>query len=316
MREDEKWLLEEVAEVAKTSNELENNIVQTNPKTHKVQVHAAEIIEEGQMEYEMQQHGNEEMQEENSEDEDDEDDVFDGSDDEDYYCVLCDFRNKRESEMENHALDKHIEMEEDGLSHCQEDCEYTSKEKQELLTHYRRVHKEEENKTAMSTPEDKLNSHFQAVQKSKEQEKEKIDNNLRDKQSEVDENLKLKEEIKVLQRNFKRLEGMYQESLDEVNQVKSEYEAKLIAANDKFSVIKAENETLKEKVDILFKLGKSYLEKNNNTNKVNNSPEDPDIIEVLEDDEVEKTTKDDLMKLAKNKLSGYCLLYTSPSPRD
>ena len=83
----------------------------------------------------------------------------------------------------------------------------------------------------MSTPEDKLNSHFQAVQKSKEQEIEKIDDNIRDKQSEVDENLKLKEEIKVLQRNFKRLEGMYQEALDEVNQVKSEYEAKLIAAN-------------------------------------------------------------------------------------
>ena len=233
------------------------------------------------------------------------DDVFDGSDDEVYYCVLCDFRNKRESAMENHALDKHIETEEDGLYHCQDDCEYTSKEKQELLTHYRRVHKEEENKTAMSTPEDMLNSHFQAVQKSKEQEIEKIDDNLRDKLSEVDENLKLKEEIKVLQRNFKRLEGMYQEALDEVNQVKSEYEAKLIAANDKFSVTKAENETLKEKVDILFKLGKSYLEQNNNTNKINKSPEDPDIIEVLVDDEVEKTNNDDMMELVKNKLSGY-----------
>lgn len=297
--------LEEEAEAAKTSNELENNIVQTNPKTHMAQVHAAQNIEERQMEYEMQQHGKEGKQEENSEDEDDEDDVFDGSDDEVYYCVLCDFRNKRESAMENHALDKHIETEEDGLYHCQDDCEYTSKEKQELLTHYRRVHKEEENKTAMSTPEDMLNSHSQAVQKSKEQEIEKIDDNLRDKQSEVDENLKLKEEIKVLQRNFKRLEGMYQEALDEVNQVKSEYEAKLIAANDKFSVTKAENETLKEKVDILFKLGKSYLEKSNNTNKINKSPEDPDIIEVLEDDEVEKTTNDDMMELVKNKLSGY-----------
>ena len=302
----------EEEEDATVTNELEKNIAQTTPKTQTVQaqVHAVRNIEEVPKAQEIQlQHGKQNGNEENSENsddededkyEDDDDEVFDGLDDENYHCFLCDFSNKSETEMENHALDQHIDPEEDGLYHCQDDCEYTSQEKEDLLTHYRRVHKDKENE---STPEDELNRHFQAVQKSKVTEIEKID--LTDKQSEVDETLKVRDELKVLQRNFKRLEGLYQEALDEVNQVKSEYEAKLITANDKFSVIKAENETLKEKVDILFKLGKSYLEKNNNTNKTNKSPEDPDIIEVLEDDEVEKTTKDDLMKLAKNKLSGF-----------
>ena len=60
--------------------------------------------------------------------------------------------------------------------------------------------------------------------------------------------------------NFERLEGMYHDSLEEVNQVKSEYEAKLIRANDNQAVIMSENEALKEKVDILFKLGRSYID--------------------------------------------------------
>jgi hypothetical protein len=67
--------------------------------------------------------------------------------------------------------------------------------------------------------------------------------------------------MKVLRRSFERLELMYHQSLEEVNQVKSEYEAKLIVANDSFRDVKQENEQLKERVDILFKLGKSYLEK-------------------------------------------------------
>ena len=40
---------------------------------------------------------------------------------------------------------------------------------------------------------------------------------------------------------------MYHESLDEVNKVKSVYEAKLIEANNSFRTVKAENEVLKKK---------------------------------------------------------------------
>ena len=43
--------------------------------------------------------------------------------------------------------------------------------------------------------------------------------------------------------------------------MRSEYEGKLIEANDKFREIKTENEELKEKVDILFKLGRAYINK-------------------------------------------------------
>ena len=62
---------------------------------------------------------------------------------------------------------------------------------------------------------------------------------------------------------------MYHESLDEMNKVKSEFEARIITANDNYEKIQSENEILKEKVDVLFKLGRSYI--NNSKQKENNS---------------------------------------------
>ena len=47
--------------------------------------------------------------------------------------------------------------------------------------------------------------------------------------------------MRILKHNFERLETMYQDSLEEVNNVKSEYEARLIKANDNYVVVKAEN---------------------------------------------------------------------------
>ena len=69
-----------------------------------------------------------------------------------------------------------------------------------------------------------------------------------------DEESSLKEELGSLKKNFQRLEALFQDSLKEVDNVRSEYEAKLIVANDEFRVIKAENEELKEKVDVLLNL--------------------------------------------------------------
>ena len=91
---------------------------------------------------------------------------------------------------------------------------------------------------------------------------------------------------------------MYHEALEEVNNVKSEYEAKLMTANDSLAVAMSENEVLKEKVDILFKLGRSYLNrekvgnnennnKDNNANKDNITNSDDDIIEVGRDENIE-----------------------------
>ena len=99
---------------------------------------------------------------------------------------------------------------------------------------------------------------------------------------------------------------MYHEALDEVNKIKSEYEGKLIIANDNYCNAKAENETLKEKVDILFKLGRSYIENNKvketqnerKENIENDDKTDPDVIEVDEN-------FDDLQTWSKNIMRGF-----------
>jgi hypothetical protein len=102
--------------------------------------------------------------------------------------------------------------------------------------------------------------------------------------------------------NFSRLETMYHQSLDEVNKVKSEYEAKIIIANDNFRVVKAENEVLKERVDVLFKLGRSYL--NSSKPKETDKTEDIEVVEDTEDDSEEDDTEN-LSDWTKNKLRGF-----------
>ena len=77
---------------------------------------------------------------------------------------------------------------------------------------------------------------------------------------------------------------MYHEVLEEANTLKSEYEAKLINANDCNTNLPTENEALKEKVGIIFKLGRSYLNREQ-TNKSNNQlTAVEDVIEVYEED--------------------------------
>ena len=75
------------------------------------------------------------------------------------------------------------------------------------------------------------------------------------------EEMDLKEEHRQLRNNFERLNTLFQESLEEVDRVKSEYTAKLLDANERYRVTLKENEELKEKVEILFKLGRSYIDK-------------------------------------------------------
>ena len=87
---------------------------------------------------------------------------------------------------------------------------------------------------------------------------------------------------------------MYHDSLEEVNQVRSKYEAKLILAYDNYTTIKAENEVLKEKVDVLFKLGKSYINNAKNsqkevqTNSNNEKDEDIQVIDIKENTVTQK----------------------------
>jgi uncharacterized C2H2 Zn-finger protein len=126
--------------------------------------------------------------------------------------------------MEDHILEeKKARPDVDNLFKC-DDCSFKSTDKNAFGKHYKEMHGSKASNS-----------------KSKKQE----------------------EELRMLRNNFERLEGMYHESLEEVNKVKSEYEARIIIANDNYTVIKTENEVLKERVDILFKLGQSYIEKSN-----------------------------------------------------
>ena len=52
----------------------------------------------------------------------------------------------------------------------------------------------------------------------------------------------LKEEIQQLKNNFEWLDLLFQDSLEENNQLKLEYEAKLIEVNDRLRQVKTESE--------------------------------------------------------------------------
>ena len=80
--------------------------------------------------------------------------------------------------------------------------------------------------------------------------------------------------------------------------MKSEYEVKIKNFDDNYARVSRENEALKERIDILFKLGKSYVEANNiqlshetldsgdTTVSVSNTQpnKDNDIIEIVSDE--------------------------------
>ena len=107
-----------------------------------------------------------------------------------------------------------------------------------------------------------------------------------------------------------------------MNQVKSECEAKLILANDNYIVIKTENEVLKEKVDVLFKLGRSYLNKSKLCNK-NSDEENKDEVKENEeknkDDHIEVIEEDDdiqsLQAWTKSKMRGFKKVNPTAQPR-
>ena len=119
----------------------------------------------------------------------------------------------------------------------------------------------------------------------------------------------LKEELKTLRNNFERLESVLQDSLEESSKIKSEYEAKLNEANDNLRVQRIENEELKEKVEVLFKLGRGYIDKQekkqHSTNEINvDEIETVSVEEItLEDDT--NVTNDDLQGWTRNKLRGF-----------
>ena len=113
---------------------------------------------------------------------------------------------------------------------------------------------------------------------------------------------------------------MLKDSLDENLKMKSEYESKLVEVQDKLDVSKVENTDLQEKVEVLFKLGREYIDKNENTS-LSKTGNETSVLTVGEtkkqtcrEDEIEtvtiedvttEATNDDLQTWSRNKLRGF-----------
>ena len=200
-----------------------------------------------------------------------------------YKCEMCAFEETTLDSIQSHILEVHYKPDENGRFTCDE-CNYKCDSRQSLKEHFHHEHMEDKEKRETDTTK----------------------NNT--------ETENLKQELKLLKNNFKRLEGMFHDSLEEMNKVKSEYEGKLIEANDKYRAIKAENEELKEKVDILFKLGRSYINRNEDKqNKEKPSPltenDDVETVDIEEensnDEKDDGDNIDDLRTWTQSKLRGF-----------
>ena len=130
--------------------------------------------------------------------------------------------------MKEHVIEEHKTKDSNDKFSC-DDCGFKVDKREKLLNHFRSKHQ------ANSRAIDNNNI-------------ESNDNNL-------------KEENRQLRSNFERLNTLFQDSLEELESVKAEYTTKLNDAIDKYRETMKENEELKEEVDILLKLSRSYINK-------------------------------------------------------
>ena len=208
-----------------------------------------------------------------------------------YECEKCEFKGNTTRIMEEHILEKHITQDKNNMYSCDE-CPFQCKKKETFWKHFKDNHDKGPN------------------------EQGKVDEGKRSKEV-VDEESTTKEELRRLRNNFERLESLFQDSLDEVNTLKAEYEAKLNEANDKYRQVKAENEELREKVDILFKLGRSYINKKEackeitENEKTKNNKEEDEVTECLDNEE---ETVEELQAWTQNKMRGFKRVSPSADP--
>ena len=201
---------------------------------------------------------------------------------------MCEFEGNTVLSMENHILDKHFTIDENNKFPCDE-CTSKFDTREKLGDHLRKEYKDnvgDKEDTSTIT----------------------IDTDTDENESK-EEARRLKGELNALKKNFERLEALFQDSLEEVNQVRSEYEGKLIEANENYRAVKAENVELKERVDILFKLGRSYINRRENyeiqstKNKENEVPASTE--EDIETVDIEEITEEDLNAWTQNKFRGF-----------
>ena len=95
--------------------------------------------------------------------------------------------------------------------------------------------------------------------------------------------------------------------------MKSEYESKLFEANDNLRLLTTENEELKVKVDVLFKLGQGYINKHEKkqhtiptaTEENAEDIQTVSIEEITVEDEDDNCTNEDLQEWTRSKLRGF-----------
>ena len=197
-----------------------------------------------------------------------------------FTCDFCGFRGNNETTMEDHIMEKHTGADKDNNYKC-DDCTYKTNNKDEFRKHFR------ENHSTYAKDQSKHETIEIVNEDPSEESSEKVD-------------------LKLLRSNFERLQQMYHESLDENNKVRSEYEAKLLEAHDNYRTVKAENEELKEKVDVLFKLGRSYINNRKNEETLSNgtngerAEENETITNIEVDGDMENLTE-----WSKSKMRGF-----------
>ena len=191
-----------------------------------------------------------------------------------YTCDSCGYIAINEDIMENHIMDTHARPDAEGEYKC-DDCDYKTEDKQDFGKHYKDNHGSNSTKHAEA------------------------------------ETTKIQEDYRILKNNFDRLESMYHEALEELKMVKENYETRLQEATDMYVAAKAEKEVLEEKVDVLFKLGRSYINAKDNqvangekTIEISETNND-DIIEIVEVHEKDDKEDEDLEGWTKNKMRGF-----------
>ena len=199
-----------------------------------------------------------------------------------FECQMCEFEGNTIAIMENHILQQHYSQDENNQFSCDE-CDFKCETREQLGNHFHEKHNENGD-----------------------------DNNIEEAHRNIETNTEanLREELRVLKNNFERLESLFQDSLDDVSQVRTEYEAKLSEADDKLRVTKAENEELKEKVEVLFKLGRSYINRKEKNNIESKKPEEDKPDDGKNEDEIEtisidEVSKEDLQTWTQNRFRGF-----------
>ena len=151
-----------------------------------------------------------------------------------YQCDLCGESRSSIKSVQNHMMCVHLLSDNNGMYNCDE-CSYKCSSKTEMWRHFKEKHnllnEDEEDEDGMCLGECKASR-------------------------------TLEDELKSVQSNFKRLEALQVATKAEADRLKAEMEKSEIVHNQKISTLIEENTSLKEKNDILYKLGEEYLRNN------------------------------------------------------